>query len=101
MVIVVRLVIKCFVVLKCRHMKCLLRAHNVYDAGQYDHLDPCLTQRLGKRTMTQSSFLHVLGVAFQCRSYAALRPVFTGLNQLHARDERSLSERRGAANSQA
>ena len=44
--------------------------------GQYNCLDPWLTQCLGKRTMRQSSCPHTLGVAFQSRIMVALHTVF-------------------------
>ena len=62
------------------------------NAGQYDYLDPWLMQRLAKKTMTQSSWIQTLGVAFQSRITVAFCTVFTGLYLLYARDKRLLSK---------
>lgn len=53
-------------------------------AGHYNYLDPWLMQSLSKKTMTQSSCLHTLGVAFQSRNTVASHSVFMGLYQLYA-----------------
>lgn len=53
------------------------------NAEQYNHLIPWLMQRnVGKRTMTQSPCLNMLGVAFQSQITVSYPTVFTGLYQI-------------------